>query len=88
MLTSGICDIHIHSYQSWTLFTILGKGTSQAKGRADDSLRQRSAFCITVIMMVISQVQDGGNGLSTLTKQCRQHAEHMGTYLALFHASR
>jgi len=42
------------------------------------SLRQRSAFCITVIMMVISQIQDGGSGTSLLTKQCRQHAEHMG----------
>jgi hypothetical protein len=85
MLNVDIFGTHIHSYQSWTLYTILGKGTSQPLGRADDSLRQRSAFCITVIMMVISQVQDGGNGLSTLTKQCRQHAEHMGTYFVLFH---
>jgi len=79
MLTLGTCGTRIHLYQSWTLSTILGKGTSGPRKRANDSLRLRSAFCITVIMMVISQVQDGGNGLSTLTKQCRQHAEHMGT---------
>jgi len=32
-------------------------------------------------MMVIAQIQDGGNGTSPLTRRFRQHAEHMGESL-------
>jgi hypothetical protein len=38
--------------------------------------------------MVISQIQDGGNGSSPLTKNCRQHAEHMGEPFIGLHITR
>jgi hypothetical protein len=44
----------------------------------DPSLRPRSAFCITVIIMVIAQIDHGDGGPTLLAKRCRQQAEHMG----------
>jgi hypothetical protein len=55
---------------------------------ADHSLRQRSAFCITVIIMVITQIHDGGSGPSLLAKRCRQQAEHMGEFRSSFMTER
>ncbi|RSH89151.1 hypothetical protein EHS25_002263 [Saitozyma podzolica] len=42
-----------------------------------ESLRRRSAFCITAILVAASQAGDGSGPASTLTHQCRQLAEQM-----------
>ncbi|RXK36515.1 hypothetical protein M231_06237 [Tremella mesenterica] len=43
-----------------------------------DSLRRRSPFCITAIMMVGAKVEDAGGPESELQRQCREHAEKIG----------
>lgn len=45
---------------------------------ADRSLLRRSAFVVTVVILVASQVRDGSGRPSILTSRCRQHAEDMG----------
>lgn len=44
------------------------------------SLRSRSAFCTTVILLVASQAADAGKSPCPLTAQCRQAAEAMGKF--------
>lgn len=52
--------------------------TSESLANSLLRLVQRSAFCITVVIMVVSQIHDGSGPQSLLTKRCRQQAEHMG----------
>jgi hypothetical protein len=45
-----------------------------------NSIRRRSPFLITAIIMVISKIVDAGSGHppSLLQRQCREHAEKIG----------
>lgn len=43
-----------------------------------DSLRSRSPFCLTTLIMVGAKIMDGAGAISPLQRQCREHAEQMG----------
>ncbi|KAL7424794.1 hypothetical protein Q5752_000478 [Cryptotrichosporon argae] len=43
-----------------------------------DSLRKRSPFIITTIIMIGAKVEDAGGPVSDLQSKCRQHAENIG----------
>ena len=43
-----------------------------------ESLRKRSPFAITVLVMVGAKVTDAGGAVSELQQKCKEHAEHIG----------
>ena len=45
---------------------------------SDNSLCERSSFCITAILYVGAKVEDAGKPESELQRKCREHAEKIG----------
>ena len=43
-----------------------------------ESLRKRSPFCLTALVMVGAKISDAGRPVSELQRKCREHAERIG----------
>lgn len=42
------------------------------------SLRERSPFAVTALILVGAQIEDAGKEPSELQRKCKEHAENMG----------
>lgn len=46
------------------------------------SLRERSPFAVTALILVGAKIEDAGKEPSELQRKCKEHAENMGGLLA------